>query len=303
LSGTPKHSSYDDGVVGAGPNGLAAAITVARTGRSVLLIEAEETVGGGARSAELTLPGFRHDVCSAIYPLGAGSPFFSTLPLEEHGLEWVHPRAPLAHPLDDGTAAVLHRSVDATADALGSDGAAYRRLMGLMVADWDKLASGLLGTFRLPRHPIAMARFGLRALRSAAGLAKGLFEGSRARALFAGLGAHSMMPLERRPTAAIGLVIAIAAHTVGWPMARGGSGDLTGALASYLRSLGGEIVTGAKVDSLDELPGASAILCDLTPRQLVRIAGDRLPLTPRPVVSRCIWSRRRPRAYGFVPWA
>ena len=277
MSSTPKHESYDAVVVGAGPNGLAAAITVAQTSRSVLVVEAEATVGGGARSDELTLPGFVHDVCSSIYPLGVGSPFFSTLPLHEHGLEWVHPQAPVAHPFDDGTAAVLERSIDATADALGPDAAAYRRLMRPLVADWDKLARGILGPLRIPRNPLAMARFGLKAIRSGRGLATSLFEGHRARSLLGGLCAHSMMPLERRPTAAFGLLLGMAGHAVGWPMPLGGSHRITRALASYLESLGGEIVTGAKIESLEELPRARAVLCDVTPRQLVSIAGDRLP--------------------------
>ena len=277
MSGAPKHDSYDAVVVGGGPNGLSAAITVARTGRSVLVMEAEETVGGGVRSDELTLPGFVHDVCSSIYPLGIGSPFFNNLPLREHGLEWVHPQTPVAHPFDDGTAAVLERSVDETADALGPDANAYRRLMRPLVADWDKLADGILGPLRFPRHPLALARFGLKAIRSAKGLARSHFEGQRARSLFAGISAHSMMPLENRPTAAFGLVLAIAGHAVGWPLVKGGSQSLTSALAAYLLSLGGEIVTGAKVESLDELPEATVVFCDLTPSGLAKIAGDRLP--------------------------
>lgn len=277
MTDTPKRSAYDAVVVGAGPNGLAAAITLAREGKSVLVVEGEDTVGGGARTRELTLPGFRHDVCSAVYPLGVGSPFFSTLPLNDHGLEWVHPDLPLAHPFDDGSAAVLDRSVDTTAYGLDRDTLAYRRLMAPLVADWDKLAAGILGPLRPPRNPLAMARFGMRAVRSASGLARSVFEGYRARGLFAGLGAHSMMPLERPITAAFGLVLATAGHAVGWPVSRGGSQSISYALTSYLRSLGGEIVTGAPVTSIDELPLAAAVLCDLTPCQLLRIAGSRLP--------------------------
>ena len=277
MSGGPKRDFYDAVVVGAGPNGLSAAITVARKGRSVLVMEAAETIGGGARSDELTLPGFVHDVCSSIYPLGVGSPFFNTLPLHEHGLEWLHPLAPVAHPFDDGTAAVLERSIDATADALSPDANAYRRLMRPLVADWDKLADGFLGPLRFPKHPFAMARFGLKAIRSANGLARSLFEGQRARSLFAGICGHSMMPLDRPPTAAFGLMLAIAGHAVGWPMVKGGSQNLTRALAAYLLSLDGEIVTGAKVESLDELPKSRAVLCDIPPRALVKITGDRLP--------------------------
>ena len=273
----PSRTAYDAVVIGAGPNGLAAAITVAQAGRSVLVMEAGDTIGGGARSAELTLPGFVHDVCSAIYPLGVGSPFFSSLPLEEHGLQWVHPEIPVAHPMDDGTAAVLERSVDATAYGLDRDTEAYHGLMGPLVADWQRLGPQLLGPLRLPRHPLALARFGLLALRSAYGLAEDTFEGTRAKALFAGLGAHSMQPLERPLTAAFGLVLGISGHAVGWPVSRGGAQTLADALASYLLSLGGEIVTGAHVGSIDELPSARAVLCDVGPQQLLRIAGDRLP--------------------------
>ncbi len=270
---------YDAVVVGAGPNGLAAAITLAQAGRSVIVFEAKETIGGGCRSAELTLPGFVHDVCSAIHPLGAASPFFRSLPLEQHGLEWIHPAAPLAHPFDDGTAAILERSVDATAAGLGEDAAAYRRLMAPLVRDWDTIVNAFLGPLRpeLALHPFALARFGLRAIRSASGLAKHEFKGERARALLAGISAHAMLPLEQPPSASFGLMLAVAGHAAGWPLPRGGSQQIVNALAAYLRALGGEIVTGVEVKSLDELPPARAVLCDVTPRQLVRIAGDRLP--------------------------
>jgi phytoene dehydrogenase-like protein len=269
---------HDAVVVGSGPNGLAAAITLAQAGLSVLVLEAAETIGGGARSAELTLPGYIHDVCSAVHPLGAGSPFFRMLPLAEHGLEWIHPPAPLAHPFDDGTAATLERSVEATGETLGRDATAYRKLMAPLVADWDKLAVDLLGPLRLPpRHPLALARFGWHAISSARGLAERLFEDERACALFGGMAAHSMIPLDQPPTAAFGLVIGLLGHAVGWPLPRGGSQRITDALAYYLRSLGGEVVTGVHVQSLDELPRAGAVLCDVTPRQLLRIAGQRLP--------------------------
>jgi phytoene dehydrogenase-like protein len=263
-------------VVGSGPNGLAAAITMARAGRSVLVLEAADTIGGGMRTAELTLPGFLHDVCSAIQPLTKASLCFRELPLAEHGLELVEPPVPLAHPLGDGTAVVLERSVDGTAAGLGPDAAAYRTLMGLLVRRSERLEPFLLGHSPIPRHPFVAARFGLLALRSAVGLAK-RFEGERARALFAGLAAHSIQDLYRMPTASFGLVLGLFAHTHGWPLVRGGSERLADALGSYLRSLGGRIETGRHVASLDELPKARATFLDVTPRQVLRIAGHRLP--------------------------
>ncbi|MGI8586129.1 MAG: phytoene desaturase family protein [Chloroflexia bacterium] len=269
--------SYDAVIVGAGPNGLAAAVSIARAGHSVLVLEGKETIGGGCRSAELTLPGFTHDVCSAIHPLALNSPFFRTLPLQEHGLSWIEPPAPLAHPLNDGTAVLLERSVESTALNLGPDAQAYRALMGPLVRDWEKIEPSVVGPFRVPRHPLAASRFGLYALRSAEGLARGTFHGERARAIFAGMAAHSMMPLDRSPTAAAGLLLAITAHVVGWPVARGGSQQIVNALADYLRSLGGEIKTGVPVGSIDELPRSKAVLFDVTPRQLIEIAGTRLP--------------------------
>ncbi|HEU4538383.1 MAG TPA: NAD(P)/FAD-dependent oxidoreductase, partial [Polyangiaceae bacterium] len=212
-------SSYDAVIVGAGPNGLAAAITLARAGRTTLVIEAEHAWGGGTRTSELTLPGFHHDVCSAVHPLGVGSPFFAGLPLDRHGLAWAHPAACLAHPFDDGTAAVLYRSIADTAATLGEDGRAWRQLFEPFAERWDDLAHDALGPLRLPRHPALLARFGFFALRSARGLARDAFEGPRARALFAGIAAHVMMPLDRPPTAAFGLVLAACAHARGWPVA------------------------------------------------------------------------------------
>ena len=269
-------AGYDAVVVGSGPNGLAAAITMAQAGKSVLVLEARDTIGGGCRTAELTLSGFLHDVCSAIHPLGLGSPFFKTLPLRDHGLEWIHPSAPVAHPLDDGTAVMVERSIEATAAGLGPDAKAYRRLMGPLVDGWDTLAPDLLAPLRVPRHPAAMARFAVKAIRSARGLAESRFEGERARALLAGLGGHAIMPLERMTSAAIALVLGASAHAVGWPMPRGGSRKVAEALAGTLTALGGEIRTGSVVESLDALPPARVILCDVTPRQLLKIAGDRL---------------------------
>ncbi len=269
--------SYDALVVGAGPNGLSAAIAIAQTGHSVLVVESRDTVGGGARTAELTLPGFLHDVCSAIHPLAVGSPFLSTLPLSEHGLEWVHSPSPLAHPLDDGTAVMMERSVDETANGLGSDASSYRKLFAPLVRNWDKLSSDVIGPLRLPRHPLLTAHFGLLGLRSAVSVAQSHFEGERARALFAGIAAHSVLPLERPISAAVGLVLGASGHAVGWPMPRGGAQRIADSLASHLTSLGGRIETGVTVESLDNVPDADVTLLDVTPRQVVSIAGDSLP--------------------------
>jgi phytoene dehydrogenase-like protein len=272
-----------DVVIGSGPNGLAAAITLARAGRAVTVYEAEAQIGGGTRSAELTLPGFLHDICSAVHPMAVSSPCFEQFPLFVHGLEWIHPEAPLAHPLDDGSAVMLERSVDATARNLGIDGEAWRRLMEPLASGWTDLRRDVLATPRLPHHPLLMARFGLRAIRSARGLAHGLFRGDRARALFAGLAAHSVMPLEAPASAAIGLALAVAGHAVGWPIPRGGSQRIADALAGYFRSLGGEIVAATRIESL---PDAPVVLCDISPRQLLAIAGQRLPAGYRNALAR-----------------
>ncbi len=272
-----KSGDYDAVVVGAGPNGLAAAIVVAQTGRRALVLEARDTPGGGARTSDLTLPGFRHDVCSALHPLAIGSPFLGRLPLERHGLRWIHPTYPVAHPLDDGAAVVLMRDVDATAEGLGADARSYRRLMSPLAHDWGVIVKGALGPMRLPRNPIAMGRFGLKALRSARGLAEASFRTERARALFAGIAAHSVTPLEHRASAAAGLILQTAGHAVGWPMPLGGAQSITDAMVAHLQSLGCEVVTGVKVNSLDDLPRARAALLDVGTRQFERLAGDRLP--------------------------
>ena len=269
--------SYDAVVVGAGPNGLAAAITVAQAGRSVLVCEAGATIGGGTRSAELTLPGFSHDVCSAIQPLAVASPFFRSVPLASHGLTFVQPDAPLAHPLDDGTAVVLERSVEETGRWLGRDAIAYRRLMAPLTAAADDIVEDVLGPLRVPRHPLPMARFGLNAIKSATALARSRFDGTRAPALLGGIAAHSMLSLRQPATAAYALMLAVIGHAVGWPIPRGGSQAIADALGAHLGSLGGEIATDWNVERIDELPAARAYLFDVTPRQLVAIAGDRLP--------------------------
>jgi phytoene dehydrogenase-like protein len=264
-------------VVGAGPNGLAAAIELARAGRSVLVCERNETIGGGARTAELTLPGYRHDVCSAIHPLAGGSPFLRALPLAAHGLELLEPEVQAAHPLDGGRAAVLHRSLDRTAAELGRDGDAYAALMGPFVEGWDDLAPTVLGAPRPPRHPLLAARFARAGVRGVAGLATARFRSDGARALLGGMGAHSFRPLHRAPTAGFALVLLALGHAAGWPVARGGSQAITDAMAAYLRSLGGEIRTSFEVRSLGDLPEARALLFDVTPRQLLAICGDALP--------------------------
>jgi len=263
-------------VVGSGPNGLAAAIVLARAGAKVLVLEGEEQAGGGVRTEELTLPGFRHDVCSAIHPLAVASPFFQTVPLERHGLEWIQPDAPLAHPFDDGGAALLERSLDATAAALGEDGERYRRLMEPLCRDARELLSEILAPLHAPRHPLVLARFGARGLLPAASLARVAVRGERARALLAGMAAHSMLPLTRSLTGAVGLTLGVLAHAAGWPLARGGSQAIADALIAHLRELGGEIETGDRVSSLRELGDAAVVLLDVTPRQFLVLAGDRL---------------------------
>jgi len=264
-------------VIGSGPNGLAAAITLARAGAQVRVMEAQPTIGGGARSMEMTLPGFVHDHCSAIHPLAAGSPFFRNLPLREHGLEWIHSRYPLAHPLDDGTAAVLHRSVAETSAALGAGGEAYGALMQPLVDRWELLADEFLQPMlHVPRHPLLLARFGLLALQSARGLAS-RFASEAARALIAGLAAHSSLSLEAPASASIALVLGMFGHAVGWPLPRGGAQRISDALAAHLRELGGVIETGRMVDLLDGLPDADATLLDLTAWQAARLGRGRIP--------------------------
>jgi len=297
---------YDAVVVGSGPNGLAAAIALAQEGHSVLVLEAAETPGGGARTSELTLPGFQHDVCSALHPLAVGSPFLSRLPLPAHGLEWIHPRYPVAHPLDDGGAAVLERDVSATAEGLGEDARAYHRLFSPLVRDWGKIANGAMGPLRLPRTPVAMARFGLRGLRSAKSLADGWLRTDRARALFAGIAAHSVTPLEFRGSAAAGLVLQTAGHAVGWPMPKRGAQSIASSMVSYLSSLGGEIACGNRVDSLTDLPESRVVLLDVGARQFLSMARDRLPQDYRrklesfqygPGVFKMDWAMEGP-----IPW-
>jgi phytoene dehydrogenase-like protein len=275
-----RSKEYDAVVVGAGPNGLSAAVTLARAGWKVRVIEARETVGGGARTAELTLPGFQHDVCSAIYPFTVGSPYLSKLPLDEHGLRWIHPPVALAHPLDDGTAAVMaYRDFAETGESFGEleDALAWRRLLQPIAAGWAPLASEVLGPLRFPRHPFLLARFGLSALRTADSLLHSRFRGPRARALFAGLAGHSFLPLDMLPTAAVALLLAASGHAVGWPLPEGGAQRIPDALKRLLEAAGGTVETGRLVNSLDELPAARAYLLDLGPAQLLRWSGLRWP--------------------------
>jgi len=297
-------------VVGAGPNGLAAAITLARAGASVVVVEAADRPGGGTRSGELTLPGYVHDVCSAIHPLGVASPFFleAHADLAAHGLDWVHPEIPVTHPLPGGRAAVLHRSLGATADALGRDGRAWRGLVAPLVRRWPGFAESVLGPMlRLPSHPVTLTRFGLRALPPAAPLARALFRDPPARAVFAGLAAHAILDLRTPLTSSFGVMFAAAAHAGGWPAARGGSQAIADAMVGHLRSLGGEVVTGHRVRALADLPDVKVALFDTTPRHLVEIAGDRIPARFRRRLERF---RYGPAVFkidyaldGPVPWA
>jgi phytoene dehydrogenase-like protein len=263
---------YDAIVVGSGPNGLAAAITIQQSGLSVLLVEAKQTIGGGMRSAELTLPHFIHDVCSAIHPLAKSSPFFKTLPLEKYGLEFIDPTIQAAHPFDDGGAAGLYRSIQQTAEGLGEDERSYCKLIEPIVNNWPHIAADVLAPLHFPKHPIDMARFGLKALTSAKHLIK-IFRSKEGRGLLAGMAAHAIQPLSNAATAATALVLMSAAHSNGWPMAKGGSQSIANALGSYFLSLGGVIETNFYVDSLNNLPSAHAVLLDVTPRQLLQIAG------------------------------
>ena len=263
-------------VIGSGPNGLAAAIVLAQAGLRVDVFEAEKTAGGGVRTMELTLPGFRHDFGSAVYPLGVGSPFFSSLPLHDFGLDWIHSPAPLAHPLDDGTAVVLERSLDGTKTTLGQDGNTWRDLMQPFVEHWQEFATEVLGSpVSIPRHPLLLGRFGVHALLPATMIAK-RFQSARTRALFAGLAAHSFLRMNEPLSGGVGMLLAIPAHAVGWPIVRGGAQRLTEALCGYLASLGGAVKTSAPVRNMDQLLGHDVVLADVTPRQLLAIAGPEL---------------------------
>jgi phytoene dehydrogenase-like protein len=292
--------------VGSGPNGLAAAIVLAQAGLQVDVLEAEPTPGGAVRTMELTLPGFLHDFGSAVHPLAAGSPFFSSLPLQNHGLEWIYSPAPLAHPLDDGTAVILERDLEDAKASLGVDGKAWDRLMRPFVENWRKFAPDVLGPVpKIPKHPWLMARFGANALFSAKTIAR-RFHSERTRALFAGLAAHSFLSLDEPLSGAFGMLMAVPAHAVGWPIPRGGSQSLTNALCSYLSTFGGKVKTSSRVESLAALAHYDVILCDVTPQQLLRIAGQRLSDTYKHRLERF---RYGPGAFkvdyalsGPIPW-
>lgn len=270
-------SGYDAVVVGAGPNGLAAAIVLARAGLSVLVIEGASSIGGGARTEELTLPGFKHDVCSAVHPLAADSPLFAALPLADHGLEWIEPPTAIAHPLDHSPSALLTRDIERSARSLAADAGAYRSLMAPIARSWPRLAVDVLAPPHVPQHPLLLARFAAKGAQSAERLVDHRFSGAQARALFGGLAGHAMQPLSHAGTAAIALVLAAAGHHVGWPIPRGGARCIADGLGSYFVKLGGHIETGTWISSLAELPNARAVLLDLTPRQLLRVADGQLP--------------------------
>jgi phytoene dehydrogenase-like protein len=300
-------ASPDAIIVGSGPNGLAAAIFLARAGLKVRVLEAKEAPGGGARSAEVTLPGFVHDLGSAIHPMAAGSPYFRSLGLERYGLEWVHPDIALSHPLPNGRAAVMHRSLAATADGLDADAGAYRRLMGPLVAQWEEIAEEVLQpVLHAPEHPFALASFALRALWPADALIDGWFHTEKARALFAGLAAHSFLPLSALPSGAFGVVLGLMGHGPGWPFPRGGAQAITSALVACLRDAGGELEINAPIASLADLAPARAILLDVSPRQFLGMAGDALPGGYQRALSRY---RSAPGIFkidyaldGPVPW-
>jgi phytoene dehydrogenase-like protein len=264
-------------VVGSGPNGLTAAITLARAGLKVTVFEAESTIGGGTRSAALTLLGFTHDICSAVHPLAISSPAFAEMPLAEHGLKWIQPPVPAAHPLDGGRAVLAEVSIRATAEQLGEDASIYRRTAASLTANWPELMEDVLAPLQVPAHPFVFARFGMLAAWPASMAARILFRSEAARALFAGMAAHSILPLQMPFSAAFGRMMQLSAHSVGWPIPRGGSQKIAAALASYLESLGGVLLTNHAVRSIDELPSNALVMCDVTPKQLLRIAGSALP--------------------------
>ncbi|MBN2808802.1 MAG: NAD(P)/FAD-dependent oxidoreductase [Deltaproteobacteria bacterium] len=272
--------SYDALIVGSGPNGLSAGIMLARRGFRTLIVEQAETIGGGCRSAALTESGFIHDICAAVHPLGFSSPIFKELQLEQQGLKWRQPEIPLAHPLDDGRAALLHRSLAATAENLGRDGQAYQELVNPFVNSWPELVSSILGpVLSLPRHPLLMARFAQASLPSVKHLVNRHFYGDAGKALFAGLAVHGLLPLERAPTASFAMVLSCAAHAAGWPLVAGGSQELAHALARTFCKFGGRIESGRPIKNFADLPAARTTLFDLNPGQIAALAGKRFSLS------------------------
>jgi phytoene dehydrogenase-like protein len=293
-------------VAGSGPNGLAAAIRLAQAGLHVTVHEAAEAAGGATRSEELTLPGFIHDLGSAVHPMAVTSPFFSTLPLKEHGLNWAWPLAELAHPFDDGTAVLIDRDVAHTASQFGPDAAAYRRLFEPLVSNWQLLARELLKPIGWTSHPLLLAQFGWNAIQPASRLASNLFQNERTKTLLAGLAAHSTLRMEDPISAAFALMLGASAHAVGWPVARGGSQSIAVALQSVLRSLGGQVITRSRIDQVSAKAAADVTLCDFTPRQFLELANGKLPDTYRrsletfrygPGVYKVDWALREP-----IPW-
>ena len=307
LSTEPQKSEYDAVVVGSGPNGLAAAITLARESRSVLVIEACESIGGGTQSQGLTRPGFIHDVCSAVHPLGVMSQFFKEIPLSDFGLEWITPEASVVHALAPETPITLYPSLAKTADGLGRDGDAYQKLFGPFIRRGETLLDEILSPFSLmPRDPLLMARFGCRGIASATRLAARWFREDESKALFAGMAAHATLPLENRFTAAVGLMFGVIGHMHSWPVARGGSRSISDAMARYLQSLGGEIIVGNRIETLEQLPKSRAILLDVIPRIACDIVGEKF--SPR-VRKRLRRFRHGPGSFkvdwaldGPVPW-
>lgn len=274
-------------MIGSGPNGLAAAIVLAQAGHSVQVFEAERQFGGGTRTMELTLPGFRHDFGSAVHPMAAASPFFSSLPLRDCGLEWIHSPAPLAHPFDDGTAITLERRLTDAEAVFGLDGPAWHALIGPFVEHWDELTEDILGPLlTVPHHPFLLARFGKDAVMPAMFLARRWFQGERVRALFAGLAAHSFLSLNAPLSASFGMVLAAAGHAVGWPIPRGGSQSIANALATHLAQLGGQIATSTCIENFHQIPPSDLTLCDVTPRQLLHIYGERFSSNYRTALAR-----------------
>ncbi len=300
-------SAYDVAVIGSGPNGLAAGIVAAQRGLRTVIHEANDTIGGGLRSAALTEPGFVHDLCSSVHPMAVASPFFRSLPLAEHGLEWITPSAAAAHPLDGGRAVMLWNDVERTAEELGTDRTRYRRTIGALAQSWANLAPDLLAPIGFPQHPVSYARFGVQAIVPAQRYASLVFETERARALFAGVAAHSIVPLSYLGSAAIALVLSAVAHVHGWPVASRGSQSVADALAAHFRSLGGEIEVGSRIDRHEQLGGAAQLLFDTSPQAMARIMGDRLPrgfsermkrYTNGPGVFKIDWALNGP-----IPWA